>query len=56
MCKSITKNDSGNGSRIWAGVSKAASSTPDWIKPQIKEAAKKSADRIYAEADSKKAE
>jgi len=53
MKKVISKNASGNGPKIWEGVSRAANSSPAWIKPQIREAAQKSADRIYAKSDSK---
>lgn len=46
MARSISRSNSEKGRAIWEGVSHAARSTPDWVKPQVKQAATRSANRI----------
>jgi hypothetical protein len=50
MEKHISKSDSEKGRAIWEGVSKAAEQCPDWVRPQVEEAARESARRIIEKA------
>ena len=50
MEKHISKSDSEKGRAIWEGVSRAAERCPEWVKPQVRKAARESARRIIEKA------